>query len=226
MQEVLAITVLHGESVQRAYSLWALGLAVWQTDHRRASWLLEPSLRLARLVDDSLGSAWSLEALAWIAAAEHLDRRAAVLLGAAAGLSQTVGSATMAVPNLLVYHDECARQARRTLGVEGFDEEVWRGEAMTFENAVAYALDERHRAASLPHADTGLTKRERQVAGVVAEGLTNKAIAAQLVISQRTAQGHVEHVLTKLDVTSRAQIAAWVVEHEETERAGSTSPTI
>ncbi|MFC0451369.1 helix-turn-helix transcriptional regulator [Rhodococcus jostii] len=168
----------------------------------------------------------SLEALAWIAAADHLDRRAAVLLGAAAALSQTVVGATIAVPTLLAYHDECVRQARRTLGMQVFDEEVRHGEAMTFENALAYALDE-HRTASRTRADTatGLTKRERQVAGLVAEGLTNKAIAAQLVISQRTAQGHVEHVLAKLGFTSRAQIAAWVVEHGETERTGSTSPT-
>ncbi|MFD9669727.1 response regulator transcription factor [Rhodococcus sp. NPDC059968] len=145
-----------------------------------------------------------------------------MLLGAAAGLSQTVGSATVAVPNLLVYHDECVRQARRTLGVQVFDTEVRHGEAMTFENAVAYALDEEPGRASRPgvNSASGLTRRERQVAGLVAEGLTNKAIAAQLVISPRTAQGHVEHVLTKLGFTSRAQIAAWIVERGEAERTG------
>ncbi|WP_065493820.1 ATP-binding protein [Rhodococcus opacus] len=226
-EEVLAITELYGESVQRACSLWAFALAVWQTDHTHASRLLEQSVRLARVVDDRLNVAMSLEALAWIAAADHLDRRAAVLLGAAAALSQTVVGATIAVPTLLTYHDECVRQARRALGMQVFDEEVRHGEAMTFENAVAYALDER-RTASRTRADTaiGLTKRERQVAGLVAEGLTNKAIAARLVISQRTAQGHVEHVLAKLGFTSRAQIAAWVVESGETERTGSASPAV
>jgi non-specific serine/threonine protein kinase len=64
-----------------------------------------------------------------------------------------------------------------------------------------------------------LTRRERQVADLVSRGLTNKQIAAKLVISQRTAQGHVEHILTKLGFTSRAQIAAWVV--EEAEQGGS-----
>ena len=59
-----------------------------------------------------------------------------------------------------------------------------------------------------------LTKREREVADLIAEGLTNKEIAARLVISPRTAQGHVEHLLTKLGFTSRAQIAAWVVESQ------------
>ncbi|MFD7044904.1 ATP-binding protein, partial [Rhodococcus jostii] len=213
-REVLAITALHGESVQRAYSLGALGLAVWQSDRRRASRLLEQSLRLTRVVDDPLSSAWCLEALAWIAAAEHLDRRAAVLLGAAAALSQTVGSSPVAVPTLLVYHEECERQARRALGVHVFETEVRHGEAMTFENAVAYALDEEHGTAPRPGVDTAtrLTKREWQVAGLVAEGLTNKAIATKLVISQSTARGHVEHILVKLGFTSRAQIAVWVVE--------------
>ena len=46
------------------------------------------------------------------------------------------------------------------------------------------------------------------------QGLTNKAIAAKLVIAQRTAQGHVEHVLAKLGFNSRTQIAAWVVERQ------------
>ncbi|MEU2014165.1 helix-turn-helix transcriptional regulator, partial [Nocardia sp. NPDC019302] len=54
------------------------------------------------------------------------------------------------------------------------------------------------------------TKREREVAELVAEGLTNREIAARLVISPRTAQGHVEHVLTKLGFTSRTQVAAWI----------------
>ncbi|MGH8240684.1 MAG: response regulator transcription factor, partial [Steroidobacteraceae bacterium] len=150
-----------------------------------------------------------------------------VLLGAAGALSQSVGSSVVVVPTLLTYHDECVRQARRALGVPVFDEEVRHGEAMTFENAVAYALDEEHRTVSRRRADTatGLTKRERQVAGLVAQGLTNKAIAAELVISQRTAQGHVEHVLAKLGFTSRAQIAAWVVE-PGTEHIGSTSPAV
>jgi non-specific serine/threonine protein kinase len=50
----------------------------------------------------------------------------------------------------------------------------------------------------------------------VAEGLTNKQIAARLVISPRTAQGHVEHLLAKLGFASRTQIAAWVAEQGRT----------
>jgi DNA-binding CsgD family transcriptional regulator len=80
-----------------------------------------------------------------------------------------------------------------------------------FDEAVAHALGEvatpethaTHRAAHL-------TRREREIADLVARGLRNKDIAAALVISQRTVEGHVEHILHKLDFSSRAQIASWV----------------
>jgi non-specific serine/threonine protein kinase len=54
-----------------------------------------------------------------------------------------------------------------------------------------------------------ISRRELQVARLIAAGRSNKQIAAQLVISQRTAENHVEHILTKLGFTSRAQVAAW-----------------
>ena len=55
----------------------------------------------------------------------------------------------------------------------------------------------------------GLSARELEVAGLVTEGLTNRQIAGRLVISERTAQNHVQHILTKLGFTTRSQIAAW-----------------
>ena len=54
-----------------------------------------------------------------------------------------------------------------------------------------------------------LTARERQIASLVAAGPSNRAIADRLVISDRTAQNHVQHILGKLGFTNRAQIAAW-----------------
>ena len=56
--------------------------------------------------------------------------------------------------------------------------------------------------------DGGLSAREAEVAALVADGLTNRQIAARLVISERTAGNHVAHILTKLGFTSRSQIAA------------------
>jgi adenylate cyclase len=56
-----------------------------------------------------------------------------------------------------------------------------------------------------------LTERERQVASLVAQGLSTRQIAEALVIAEGTARIHVEHILTKLDLHSRAQLAAWAV---------------
>ena len=58
-----------------------------------------------------------------------------------------------------------------------------------------------------------LTARELEVAGLVAEGLTNHSIAVRLAVAPRTAEAHVENIRRKLQVHSRAQIAAWVTEH-------------
>jgi ATP/maltotriose-dependent transcriptional regulator MalT len=59
-----------------------------------------------------------------------------------------------------------------------------------------------------------LSPREREVAVLVARGLTNREIAAELVIAERTADTHVSSVLDKLGARTRSQIAAWVVEHD------------
>src|SRR5262249_48485304 len=64
----------------------------------------------------------------------------------------------------------------------------------------------------------GLTEREREVATLIAQGKTSREIADLLVISERTAEGHVNNILGKLGFTSRAQIAAWVVERGLTNR--------
>jgi DNA-binding CsgD family transcriptional regulator len=61
-----------------------------------------------------------------------------------------------------------------------------------------------------------LTRREREIAGLVAQGLTNRDIAAQLYLSERTAQNHVQHILTKLGVTNRSRIAVWVTNEQMT----------
>jgi len=59
-----------------------------------------------------------------------------------------------------------------------------------------------------------LTRREWQVAGLVAVGRTNREIAQELFVSERTAQNHVQHVLTKLGLSNRSQIASWVTRQE------------
>ena len=60
-----------------------------------------------------------------------------------------------------------------------------------------------------------LTPREREIAGLVADVLTNREIAERLVISRRTAESHVENILAKLGFASRTQIVAWILQHGE-----------
>ncbi|WP_172652710.1 protein kinase domain-containing protein [Rhodococcus opacus] len=214
-QEVLAITESRGESEYRARSLWILALMVWQQGNSdRATRLVAEGLQMTRLTNDPVGAAWCLQTLAWIAADEHQSRRAAVLLGATEALRAVMGTTTVLVPNLRTHQEQCEQRARTALGGGAYETAFRQGKNMCFEEAAAYALDEQTPTPP-PHAAgaaASLTRRERQVAELVAQGLTNKAIAAQLVIAQRTAQGHVEHILTKLGFTSRAQIAAWVTE--------------
>jgi trimeric autotransporter adhesin len=74
-----------------------------------------------------------------------------------------------------------------------------------------------------PNDGAGLTRRELEVAALVADGLTNRQIAERLFISERTADGHLEHIREKLGVRSRAQITAWVIEESHRPAVAPTS---
>ena len=86
---------------------------------------------------------------------------------------------------------------------------VWYvGDMESVLNPILAFFGDRHRLRS-----SGLSVRERSVAELVAAGRTNAQIARQLGIAERTAEAHVEHIRDKLGFTSRAQIAAWAVQH-------------
>jgi DNA-binding NarL/FixJ family response regulator len=65
-----------------------------------------------------------------------------------------------------------------------------------------------------PVFDVRLTRREMEIARLVSHGFTNRQIAARLCVSTRTVDSHVSHILRKLGLLARSQIAAWIVEHE------------
>ncbi|MQY21463.1 protein kinase domain-containing protein [Nocardia macrotermitis] len=212
LRRAIALTEARGETVQRSYALLVLGEVAWQQgDPDRSRQALEQALRLESRTHSPVTASTGMEFLAWIEAAQDHIERAAVLLGAAAEVGRSAGISWINTPELVSFHDRCVRAARRELGDREFDRAVRAGHAMTRDAAIAFALGEQPTPAD-PPATTAptLTRREEQVAHLVAEGMTNKQIATKLVISQRTAQGHVEHILTKLGYTSRAQIAAWI----------------
>ncbi len=68
---------------------------------------------------------------------------------------------------------------------------------------------------------SGLTEREHQVAVLIAQGKSSREIAEALVVSERTIETHVGNILSKLDFTSRMQIAAWVAERGWTKSSGA-----
>jgi DNA-binding NarL/FixJ family response regulator len=78
---------------------------------------------------------------------------------------------------------------------------------MSWDQALDYALGDEDSALKAPSGP--LSRREFEIARLVAEGMTNRQIADKLVIAERTAEGHVEHIRNKLGFHSRTEIAVW-----------------
>ncbi|MET7334924.1 LuxR C-terminal-related transcriptional regulator [Nonomuraea sp. NPDC005650] len=198
-----------------SWGAWVVGLERWRAgDVRQAANLFQDALSRQYALDDRWGPAWVLEALAWVTAADcRAVRRAAFLLGVAENLRRLIGVSLSGFRPFAVAHDRCAAGLRESLGDKGYEAAFQRGLNIDVQDAIADAVGKRllpeDTARAISRASSVLTSRERQVAELVAEGMSNKDIASRLVISQRTAEAHVEHILTKLGFTSRAQIAAW-----------------
>jgi predicted ATPase/DNA-binding CsgD family transcriptional regulator len=197
--------MLHGEGIE----CFILG------DHEAAARIFAENLRLSRSVDHRVGVALAADAIGWLASAAGEAERAAVVAGAVQTYRRSIPVAPY--PHLAPFRDASAKAARDELGDARYDAAFARGTRLAADDLIAIALGaqlaERSGERPVdPRSSGPLTKREREIAELVAEGLSNKQIAATLVISQRTAETHVEHILTKLGFTSRVQIAAWIVE--------------
>ena len=99
------------------------------------------------------------------------------------------------------------------LGASRFEAGVAAGRELARAEAVRLALGEPAGAGPDAHGDavrSPLSRRETEIAGLVAEGLTNKQIGTRLFLSERTVDSHVRSILAKLGAASRAQIASWV----------------
>jgi serine/threonine-protein kinase PknK len=211
-----------GENWYLSYSLWIAGLAHWaRGDLAAAEESERESLRLKSLTEDRLGISVSLEALAWMGVQTDAVR-AARLLGAANAQFERIQTSIEVLPGLHAFHVACVEQARTLLGAEAYDMLFAEGRSTSLMASLDLALADpsparrspaKPRARASASTRTGLTKRELEIAGLVARGLSNKDIANSLVISKRTAETHVEHILIKLGFNNRNQIAAWVADN-------------
>ncbi|MFI1352786.1 ATP-binding protein [Streptomyces sp. NPDC020898] len=223
--DALAVCEAYGEQWVRSYVLGALTTARWALgEHEAATESARRCLRLPYVTGEPHAVGGTLELLAVVTAARGDAERATVLRGAAHRIRYDLGHAPPAGQPQGDHLPPAERQAREALGDGGYVEAHRRGYELSAREALAYALGDRTRPGSGPRTasragrgarpappvpDTGLTRRELEVAALIASGLTNRQIAERLVISRRTAEGHAQRILAKLGFAARSQVAAW-----------------
>ncbi|MFE3542931.1 ATP-binding protein [Nocardia sp. NPDC059177] len=209
--QLLASTTEHGSHLLGGLAQWAVGTQRWRDgDQGGAVAALRRSIEMFRRFDRCAWIATSVDGLAWTAAAEGDPQRAARLMGAASAIRRG-SSQRLAHTMTQLIGRRVNEQVETALGARSFAACFAAGAALAVEDAVDYAMNTAPPvvAAAEPAGLDVLTRREREVARLVARGYGNRRIAQELVISIRTAESHVDHILTKLGFTSRTEIAAW-----------------
>ena len=214
------LLVMHATATpgDQAYLFWLVAFAAWSSgDLERANSAHQNAVTLMAEHDDLFGLRWCLNTGPLLLAGRGHHEEAALLLGA----SQTHGMPFLTALDPL--RARCASDLEQVLGDERAQALVAEGRALALDEAVELigvdrGLDDGEQ--STAHPLVVLSARERQVADLVAQGRSNKEIAAELVVSLRTAEGHVQRILTKLDFVSRAQIASWVTQQRFADDAG------
>ena len=199
---------------------WA---ALLQGEHERASSYYEESLTLCKKLGDKWIASESLEGMACVAGARGKAQRAARLFGVAKALREAVGY--QHTPEERALREPYLRAARSQLDEAAWEEAFTEGRTMSMEVAIEYALSveepstttpssiPEHPSAPAPEHTAGLTSREVEVLGLVAEGLTNAQVAQRLFLSPRTVHRHLNSIYHKLGVNSRAAATRFAVEH-------------
>jgi predicted ATPase/DNA-binding CsgD family transcriptional regulator len=220
-EESLALARSFGNDIRVAIVASNLGaVALYQNDIGRARDLLIQALRAGKPAAFKQIRAMCLVAVSRLAAILGQSEEAARLSGAAEGVQTALGG-TFLLPATRTEHERSMAAVRRTLGEAAFNAATAEGQAMTLEQALEHAMsvvsspptpvsDKRPTVDAASHGP--LTRREREVAILIAQGLSNRAIASRLFISERTAETHVQHIFTKLGLEARTQIAAWVAQ--------------
>ncbi len=182
-------------------------------DIKRAQTLFEESMGTQLAQRNTPGAAECLIGFAALAAAREIPAAAAQLLAAAAAIGGQRAVSAWAATRMEYEHTLAS--AREALTEAEFQAEQTAGSVFSLEKAVAYAQELSRRWAepsAIRKQQGALTARERDVAGLIAQGKTNAEISAALVISKRTVEAHIAHILSKLAFTNRAQIVRWAIE--------------
>jgi non-specific serine/threonine protein kinase len=209
-----------GESWNQELHLRDLAYALWQLGElEQAEAALLEALRIDRLLDDVWHFATTMEVLGWVTVDLGRLERAATLLGIASTFWAHTGSG-LARP-WLTYQNAAREQLRARLGMQRTADALEAGARLSRADALAFAMDEPPRPPSRA-AGQGIrpSPRELEIARLVAEGCANRAIAERLFLSPRTVEKHIENLMNKLGVDSRAAIAAWHAREEEAARVG------
>lgn len=223
-EQALAMITVSRAGWSKGNTLLILGLyRLRDGDVRGATDLLHEALSAFRTHNDQRALAQGMRAVASCSAAEGVFERAARLFGAADRLWELSG---VSQSHALIrdFFADYEQQTRDTVDPRRLDTLHAEGREMSTDDAAEYALGRRTKPSSMSDrtatsTSQPLTRREAEIAQLVGEGLTNREIAAHLVISQRTAEAHVEHILTKLGFRSRTQIAAWICSAQPREQS-------
>jgi predicted ATPase/DNA-binding CsgD family transcriptional regulator len=208
-RETVALCEENGEQNARAYAEWAAGVAHLMLGHLDdAERSARQVLKTDRIMADGLGVALTTDLLSWIAYDRKQFARAQSLSAAARHVWRTLGTSINAFGPQLSRFAEGHAPPRASLAADdGHVADRFRD----LDDVIDFVLGTLDGAQKAPRADNApLTKRELEVAELIENGLSNREIAERLVISKRTAEGHVERILAKLGFSSRAQVAAWV----------------
>lgn len=223
-QRSLELSEATGERYESSYIFLYSGLLAGQRgDVAAATDLTRRALQLKRGVEHPIGFAHAFEILARVAVINSELRVAAMLLGAALSAWRRAGANPLVLEEFVENRAICEAEARAVLGDVEFQRAFDSGQEMPLEASISLALGETpaaDRRRSAPPAV--LTRREQEVARLVAEGKSDRDIATALFIAQRTAEGHVQRSLVKLGYTSRSQLAVWAAART----AGTRNPDV
>ena len=213
--EALEKSKARGELLMRSLLLNAMSQASWrQGERQRAEALAREGARCSHELNDWFSLAILIETLAWIAAEQAAYERAATILG----LAQYVrgASAFTVIESYRPQHARSVALATEGLGQAAFDAAFQRGQEMTIGEGVAFAVEGKQppkpTPAAKPGTRAGLTRRQLDIAQLIADDLSNKQIADRLFLSERTVETHITNIMNKLGLNSRVQIGRLVPE--------------